>query len=222
MTQKIGDALRRSDCALAGAVFLALSTVAAAAALAPPSDNAPPTLRVLPAEDKVSEELPPLPLSMPEVAPLPRPSPIARMRIAVALENMASEASCLAEAMYYEARGEGLTGEKAIAEVVVHRTQRAGFPHTICGVVHQGQGEACQFSFLCNGAADQPKDGADWSRAVRRATLILTGALPLNNVTEGATAFHATAIQPAWPGMVPTVRIGNHLFFRRPGHTRSI
>ncbi|HEY4115972.1 MAG TPA: cell wall hydrolase [Rhizomicrobium sp.] len=222
MTQKIGDALRRSDCALAGAVFLALSTVAAAAALAPPSDNAAPRLRVLPAEDKVSEELPPLPLAAPEIAPLPRPNPIARIRIQVALENLASEASCLAEAMYYEARGEGLAGEKAIAEVVVHRTQRGGFPHSICGVVHQGQGEACQFSFLCNGAADQPKDTADWSRAVRRATQILTGALPLNNITEGAIAFHATAVQPDWPGMVPTVRIGNHLFFRRPGHTRSI
>lgn len=222
MTQKIGDALRRSDCALAGAVFLALSTVAAGAALQPSSDNVPPPLRVLPADDKVTEELPPLPLQMPEVAPLPRPNPIARMRIEVALENAASEASCLAEAMYYEARGEGLAGEKAIAEVVVHRTQRAGFPHTICGVVHQGEGEACQFSFLCNGVADQPKNPVDWSRAVRRAAQILTGALPLNNITEGAISFHAAAVRAEWPGMVPTVRIGNHLFYRRPGHGGSI
>ena len=219
MNHKLGDALRRSDCALAGAIFLSLSTVAAATALNPGLNNAMAAPKVLPRIEKVAIDAP----VAPNVIPAPRPnSYFTRMRIAVALEDLAGEASCLAEAMYYEARGEGVVGEKAIAEVVVHRSQRRGFPHTICGVVHQGDGEACQFSFVCDGTMDRPKDAGDWARAMRLATRILTGSLPLMNATEGAIAFHATTVQPEWPGMVPTVRIGNHVFYRRPARTHSI
>lgn len=219
MTQKISEALSRADCALAGALFLSLSTVAAAAAFHPglPEAGTPP--KVLAAIERVAVASPPP--ALPEVMPLPRP-PFARLRIEVALENFANEAACLAEAMYYEARGEGVAGEKAIAEVVVRRSQRVGFPHTICGVVHQGESEACQFSFVCDGAMERPKNPSDWSRAVRLSTRILMGALPLTDATAGATAFHAANIQPDWPGMVRTVQIGNHVFYRRPPRGHAI
>jgi len=223
MKQKLGDALRRADCALAGAIFLSLSAVAATAALNPTFDNAPAPPRVLLVVEKVAVNQLLAPPIAPDVLPLPRPRHVSSpMRIEVALENLAEEASCLADAMYYEARGEGLRGEKAIAEVIVHRSQRSGFPHTICGVVHQGEGEACQFSFVCDGAMGRPKDTADWSRAVRLATRILSGSLPLMNATDGAIAFHAASVQPDWPGMVQTTRIGNHVFYRRPARRHSV
>ncbi len=224
MRQSVSDALRRADCSLAGALFLSLSTVAAVAAYNPALPvNAVLRPKVLDSIQEDVQQFVALDVPAPDVLPVPRPSPlISRLRVNVALEDFASEATCLAEAMYYEARGEGLAGEKAIAEVVVRRTHRAGYPRSICGVVHQGQGVACQFSFVCDGTLQRPKTPHDWSRAVRLATRILTGALPLTDITNGAIAFHAVQVQPDWPGLVQTVRIGNHIFYRRPGRSRRI
>lgn len=219
MTQKLSDAMRRADCMLAGAVFLSLSTVAAVASYNPSTDHmtAAPSAAVA----IVDAAAAPAPAVLPDVVPMPRPA-YARLRIAVALANLVSEGTCLAEAMYYEARGEGLAGEKAIAEVVLHRTHRAGFPRSICGVVHQGEGQLCQFSFVCDGAMERPRTASDWRRSMRLATRILTGSLPLNDTTGGAIAFHTVAVQPEWPGLVRTVQIGNHIFYRRPSRNPSI
>ncbi|HTK79129.1 MAG TPA: cell wall hydrolase [Rhizomicrobium sp.] len=222
MKQNISYALRRADCGLAGAIFLSLSTVAAVAVYNPNQvKNAPERPKVLSAVEHVATS-PVLPVSLPAIVPAPRPQPIlTRLRIEVALADLATETNCLAEAIYYEARGEGMMGEKAIAEVVVHRTHRVGYPHSICGVVHQGAGDACQFSFVCNGMMDQPRTPGEWSRAVRLATRILTGALPLTDITNGAIAFHASGVEPSWPGLVRTVQIGNHVFYRRPARSHS-
>jgi len=221
MREKFSEAFRRADCGLAGAIFLSLSTVAAVAVYTPMQiQNASGAPKVLAAIEHVT--IPQPPVLLPEIMPAPRPQPILRsLRIDVALANLASETNCLAEAIYYEARGEGVAGEKAIAEVVVRRTHRSGYPHSICGVVHQGTGGACQFSFVCNGMLDQPRTPGEWSRAVRLATRILTGALPLTDVTNGAIAFHATGVEPDWPGLVRTVQIGNHVFYRRPARSHS-
>ena len=234
MSYRLSDALRRADLSLAGAIFLGLATTAMWAVYSPVQiTNAPagpkfrPAILETAANAQVSEpaaaaapEVIPAP---PEVVPAPRPTPIlSRLHIDVAFANLASETSCLAEALYYEARGEGVIGEKAIAEVVVRRTHRAGFPHSICGVVHQGTGTACQFSFACDGTLDRPKAMGEWRRAVRLATRIITGAVPLTNLTEGAISFHAASIQANWPGMVKTVQIGNHVFYRRPAHNHPI
>ena len=51
---------------------------------------------------------------------------------------------CLALAVYHEARGEPLIGQKAVAEVVMNRVASDRFPDTICGVVMQPK----QFSFV--------------------------------------------------------------------------
>jgi hypothetical protein len=221
MKEKFSEALRRADCGLAGAIFLSLSTVAAVATYVPTGlQNAPTAPKLLAAIEHVKISQPAT--FVPDITPAPRPRPMfAHLRIEVALANLASETNCLAEAIYYEARGEGVAGEKAIAEVVVHRIHRAGYPHSICGVVHQGSGDACQFSFVCNGMLDQPRTPGEWSRAVRLATRILNGALPLTDVTNGAIAFHAASVEPDWPGLVRTVQIGNHVFYRRPARAHS-
>jgi hypothetical protein len=158
-------------------------------------------------------------LGAPDVAPAPRPTPsiFSRMKIGVALQSFAGEAGCLAEALYYEARGQGLDGQKAIAEVVVRRTHQGNYPHSICGVVHQGNGSACQFSFVCDGTMNRPKAMGEWNHAIQLATQIITGAMPLTDITQGAISFHAARIAANWPGMVRTAIIGNNVFYRRVG-----
>jgi len=222
MTYRLSDALRRADLSLAGALFLGLATAAAIAAYHPSQvTNAPILTRFRPAivESSGTSELSraiKMPLSLPAVVPAPRPTAFfSRLRIQVALENLAGETSCLAEALYYEARGQGLLGAKAIAEVIVRRTHSAAYPHSICGVVHQGTGSSCQFSFVCDGTMDRPKATSEWNRAVHWATQILQGNLPLTNITQGAISFHAESIEADWPGMQPTVTIGHNVFYRR-------
>src|SRR5579863_6755197 len=70
---------------------------------------------------------------------------------------------CLAAAVYYEARGESADGRAAVAQVVLNRTRRPGFPRSICGVVYQGAGDGvCQFSFVCNGAMRGRRERVAW------------------------------------------------------------
>jgi spore germination cell wall hydrolase CwlJ-like protein len=228
MTNRLAAALRRADLNLASALFLGLATAAALAAYPPLQKARAPILpRFRPAIIESVGSTEPLELGQaqpipPAVIPVPRPkSFFSRLRISVALENLAGETSCLAEALYYEARGQGLLGAKAIAEVVVRRTHQGGYPHSICGVVHQGSGTSCQFSFVCDGTMDRPKAAGEWNRAVRWASQIITGALPLTNITQGAISFHAATIQADWPGMAPTVTIGHNVFYRRTGRQSS-
>ena len=56
---------------------------------------------------------------------------------------------CLTEALYFEARGESVKGQFAVAEVILNRVDSAAFPNTVCGVIHQGTGRkyGCQFTY---------------------------------------------------------------------------
>ena len=76
----------------------------------------------------------------PRAAPVAAPSPVAS-------RGSGSALACLAEAVYFEARGTGTKGETAVAHVIVNRAKSAEFPRTVCGVV----GDGCQFSYRCNG-----------------------------------------------------------------------
>jgi hypothetical protein len=124
---------------------------------------------------------------------------------------------CLAEAMYYEARGEGRAGEEAIAEVVFHRMRTPGYPHSICGVVFEGAGRkhGCQFSFACDGSLLQPRTSAAWEQARVLAAKIMTGTVQLADITGNAISFHSADIQPGWADHLErTIQIGNHVFYR--------
>ena len=222
MTYRPGDALRRADLSLGGALFLGLASAAAIAAYHPSQvANAPGVakFRATIVESSGSTQLPraaQAPLPLPAVTPALRPHAFfSGLRIQVALENLAGETSCLAEALYYEARGQGLLGAKAIAEVIVRRTHSVAYPHSICGVVHQGTESSCQFSFVCDGTMDRPRAPGEWNRAVHWAAQILQGNLPLTNITQGAISFHAESLEADWPGMQPTVTIGHNVFYRR-------
>lgn len=122
---------------------------------------------------------------------------------------------CLKTALYFEARGETLKGQFAVAEVILNRVDSPRYPKTVCGVVQQGSSKGCQFSYACDGVKDVMREKAAADRAGRIARIMLDGAP--RGLTEGATHFHTRAVRPGWAHRFPrTAQIGAHLFYRQP------
>lgn len=119
---------------------------------------------------------------------------------------------CLATAIYFEARGEIVAGQAAVAEVILNRVDSPLYPRSVCAVVNQG----CQFSYACDGRADSMSDPGARDVATRIAAAMLGGAPRL--LTQGATHFHTPAVRPSWSKRFPrTAIIGYHYFYRQPG-----
>jgi spore germination cell wall hydrolase CwlJ-like protein len=122
---------------------------------------------------------------------------------------------CLAEAIYFESRGEPLDGQVAVAEVVLNRVEDGRFPRTVCGVTNQGAGSGagCQFSYACDGRSDAMKSTNARIRAEKIAALMLAGHPRAR--TDGATYFHTRSVRPGWAHrMTRTASIGHHYFYR--------
>ncbi len=130
---------------------------------------------------------------------------------------------CLAQNVYFEARGESLLGQIGVAHVVMNRVEDHGFPATICDVVKEG-GEArrgaCQFSWWCDGRSDRPTDLAAWKQSFEVALQTYLGRTA--DPTRGALWYHADYVRPAWRRMhLLGPRIGRHLFYWRKGQLRA-
>lgn len=122
---------------------------------------------------------------------------------------------CLAEALYFEARGEPLRGQIAVAEVILNRRDSGAYPDSVCGVVHQGTGQRdrCQFSYHCDGQSDDIADARSWERVGRVARAMLDGAP--RGLTDGAMFYHADTVEPYWADIfAETAQIGDHVFYR--------
>ena len=135
--------------------------------------------------------------------------------------------SCIALAVYFEARGEPLAGQLAVAQVIINRVNDKSYPDNVCDVIRQGPvskrtgqpiRHRCQFSFWCDGKPERVENYDAWQTAVRVAEM----AVWLNksdhpvDVSEGATLYHSINVSPPWRYTVrTTVRIGNHIFYRR-------
>jgi spore germination cell wall hydrolase CwlJ-like protein len=46
---------------------------------------------------------------------------------------------CLAEAIYFESRGETFLGMLAVGTVIMNRVEHKEFPNTVCSVVYAGR-----------------------------------------------------------------------------------
>jgi len=125
--------------------------------------------------------------------------------------------SCLAEALYFEARGETVKGQFAVAEVIMNRVDSAEFPDSVCGVVNQGTGRKyqCQFTYTCDGHKEVVAEPRAYARVGKVAKMMIGGAgRPL---TEGATHYHTRAVNPRWARVFPrTATIGVHHFYKMP------
>jgi spore germination cell wall hydrolase CwlJ-like protein len=197
MSQNTNDAISRSDRVLVIAMGIVLATASAAIGASLTNHRAPEKAAAQPQQ---------------VVQVVEAASPVTD----AAMAQLLAEHKCLSEVLYYEARGEGAGGQKAIAEVVFHRMNRGDYGHSICAVVYEGKGRpGCQFSFTCNGQINRPKQMVAWREAERLAAQILTGQVPLRNATGGALNYHAVSVAPDWADtMDKTTQIGNHVFYR--------
>lgn len=117
---------------------------------------------------------------------------------------------CLATAVYYEARGETVAGQAAVAQVVLNRAHRPSWPKSVCAVVYQSVGHDCQFSFVCNGAMRHGREPQAWARARDVAARALNGYVM--TAVGQATAFHA-AHGDASTYAKGAIRLGGHVFY---------
>lgn len=134
--------------------------------------------------------------------------------------DQSRDLECLTQAVYYEARGEGRDGMKAVAQVVLNRARHPAFPKTVCAVVYQGanRGSGCQFSFTCNGAMRGAVNRSAWNRAREVATKALSGQV--FSAVGNATHFHTTAVSPSWRNnLIRVNQVGDHLFYRFGGRS---
>lgn len=138
-----------------------------------------------------------------------------------------NERTCLALAIYHEARGETRSGQVAVAHVILNRTRSRAYPSSICGVVFQNsyKKNRCQFSFACDDRSELPGNPRAWAKAVRIASGMLckSGCASQIQNPPGATAslrfhqathYHTVNVSPSWSKKLrPLGRIGDHLFF---------
>jgi spore germination cell wall hydrolase CwlJ-like protein len=129
------------------------------------------------------------------------------------------EQRCLAEAVYFEARGEPVDGQVAVAQVVLNRVRNPAYPPTICKVVYQNRHlrNRCQFSFACDGIRDQINEKERWDVAQKVARETVSGQRYLEKV-GASTHYHATYVKPRWARHMKRLqKIGQHIFYRTYG-----
>lgn len=123
---------------------------------------------------------------------------------------LSEQLECLAGAVYFEARGEPLAGQLAVAQVIINRSQNARFPSSYCGVVMQPQ----QFSFVRSGEMPRVNTGtAAWQRAKAIARIAHEGLW--ESEAGDALYFHAKYVRPSWSyRKVARATIHRHVFYR--------
>jgi len=139
--------------------------------------------------------------------PLPKDSFSARQR------------KCLAAGIYFEARGEPVLGQKAVAQVILNRVRNPTYPDSICGVVyqHKHKRNRCQFSFACDGIKDRIGSPKHWDIAKQIANDGIDGKYWLKSVAS-SSHYHADYIWPRWGRtMRKMTKIGRHIFYRTYG-----
>jgi len=137
-------------------------------------------------------------------------------RLGLTAKARAKAEKCLAQAVYFESRGESVRGQIAVAQVVMNRVFSEFYPDNVCSVVYQNahRRNACQFTFACDRIRDVVTDHDAWQRAKRIANDTLDGKLWLADIGK-ATHYHAYWVRPWWiRSMRKLDKIGVHTFYR--------
>jgi len=144
----------------------------------------------------------------PVTAPVSAESLAALVAATPVPDTLDPELRCLAGAVYFESRGESLSGQLAVAHVVINRAESGRFPTSLCGVVHQPS----QFSFVRGGKMPAIRESSTlWSNAVAIAKIARDGSW--KNQAPGALFFHARHVSPGWR-KTRIAHIDNHIFYR--------
>jgi hypothetical protein len=156
---------------------------------------------------------------LPVAGPIPQPRPfvmdVARTEAASRLTAL----DCLTAAVFYEAASENLTGQRAVAQVVLNRVRHPAYPNSICGVVFQGSERAtgCQFTFTCDGSLARLPSQRGWQLARQVAEQALAGYVETSVGT--ATHYHTIWVVPYWRmNLAKLTTLGAHIFYRWAGN----
>lgn len=142
--------------------------------------------------------------------------PTPARRLGLMGEQLARAQKCLAEAIYFESRGEPKRGQIAVAQVIVNRVFSGYYPADVCGAVYQNAHRhlACQFTFACDGIRDVIREPDMWVQAKEISAEMLDGKLWLASIGR-ATHYHAYWVHPSWVREMRKLdRIGVHTFYR--------
>lgn len=137
-------------------------------------------------------------------------------RLALDGKSRAKSEKCLAEAVYFESRGEAVRGQIAVAQVVMNRVFSGKYPDNVCGVVYQNKYRhlACQFTFACDNNPDVIREPEMWERAKKISKAMLDGQIWLPEVGK-STHYHAYWVRPSWVAeMKKMYKFGVHTFYR--------
>ncbi len=137
-------------------------------------------------------------------------------RLGIKGPTLAKAEKCLADAIYFESRGEPKQGQVAVAQVVINRAFSGFYPSDICGVVYQNANRylACQFTFACEGKKLVVDEPDMWEQAKQISHDMLDGKLWLDEIGK-ATHYHAYWVHPDWIREMRKInRIGVHTFYR--------
>jgi len=127
---------------------------------------------------------------------------------------------CIATGIYYESRGETVTGQIAVARVIVNRVLH-GFAADPCAVVYQttkrktSSGvikKSCQFSWVCDGKSVPSDDNPRYKKAKEIARRVLSEDKWSDLIPNNTLFFHSTSASPNW-GYRKVKTIGNHIFY---------
>ena len=141
----------------------------------------------------------------------------ALQRQAIRAQQRDSDLECLAENIYFEARGEPLAGQYAVAEVTLNRTHARNFPHTVCQVVREMRWDPGRRRFVADFSWTElgpltPEDGPAWRQAMVVASAVYDDVH--EPLVPGALFYHAANIRPGWSKSRRAVAtIGNHIFY---------
>ena len=202
----------------AGVMALAVSLASVFAPVEAPSafaQTAEPVQHTQPPVDEIvpqfvaREMVQPVPDAADMKTPAPQAASLSQLVASMPGDaTLDEQLQCLAGAIYFEARGEPLAGQLAVAEVIINRAASGRFPATYCGVVTQKS----QFSFVKRGRMPAaPTGSAIYQRA--KAIAQIAHRDLWNTEAKDAQFFHATHVSPGW-GRKRTARIGNHVFYR--------
>jgi spore germination cell wall hydrolase CwlJ-like protein len=129
--------------------------------------------------------------------------------------NDSQDFNCLAQAVYFEARGEPIEGQLAVAQVVLNRVKSPRYPNKVCAVVFQNEKRRhrCQFSFACDGKSDRPRHLVSWGKAKRISLVAVEGLW--DDLSQEATHYHANYVSPKWSTSIePIAQYGAHYFYK--------
>lgn len=129
------------------------------------------------------------------------------------------EQACLANGIYFEARGESVRGQAAVAQVILNRVRNPTYPNSICGVVYQNDNwfNRCQFSFACDGRKKRIDNAVAYKTAQDVAMAVTAGKIFIPEVGS-STHYYANYVHPGWARtMQKMTRIGLHIFYRTYG-----